>query len=200
MKQLFVLFATAFCLLWTTTQVEAQCRQRRFVDDRHCTRFAQTHLRLGGTLHGVGGAATPRIGTTVGLVHEWHFLPFFQIRGEANALWQGSEENFWSTNDADYISVNAPLMLQFRLSPGLYIAGGAGVSYLLHTQGGAIPGDRFGFDWVGVLHYRFGYTPIGLELRYMHRMGSDLNAIADPTTGVRPFNPTSIQAAFTIRF
>lgn len=196
MKQLLLFLGLFVGLSWMTTTLQAQSR----VNDGYCRQFAQTHLRLGASAHGLGGPTTPRMGVTAGLIHEWHFLPFFQLRGEANVVWQGSEKNFWSQADAAYLSVNAPLMLQIRLSRGLYIAGGVGVSYLLHAERGPLPTDRFGVDGVGVLHYRFRRSCVGFELRYLHRLGSRPNAALEPTTGVQPFNPSSVQAAFTFRF
>lgn len=193
MKQLLTLYSLILLIGWSAPSVQAQC-------NRCCNGFTQTHIRLGATFHGIGSASTPTIGSTIGLVRELHLLPIFQLRSEANVQWQGSEENFWSTNDADYLSVNIPLMLQFRLSRGLYLASGMGLSYLVHTQGGPMPIKRFGVDWVSVLHYHCGGGPIGLEVRYLHRLGSQIDAAPDATTGVPPFNPTSLQAALTVRF
>lgn len=196
MKGLLIIFSLFTGLFWMATSANAQCR----TNDDYSHRFAQTHLRLGATAHGLGGPTTPRMGVTAGLVHEWHFFRFLQLRGEANVVWQGAEENFWEQPDADYLSVNAPLMLQIRLSRGLYLSGGVGVSYLVHTEGGTMPTERFGIDGVGVLSYRIPYSPVGFEVRYLHRLGSQFNATPDATTGVQPFNPSSAQAAFTIRF
>lgn len=188
------LLLLVFCL--ASANAQAQCQ----VDRGYCRNFAQTHLRLGGTLHGLGSSNTPYMGTTVGLIHEWHLFRFLQLRGELNAQWQGSETDFWKNTDADYFSVNAPLMLQLGLGRGLHAAGGLGVSYLLHTQGGQMPTERFGLDWVALLHYRFCCSRFGLEVRYTHRMGSQVNASPDPATGVQPFNPSSLQAGLTFRF
>ncbi len=196
MKRLLTITSLFACLLWTATTDSAQ--HRAF--DGHCRQFAQTHLRLGGSLHGLGSVNSPRMGATIGLIHEWHFFPFLQLRGEANVVWQGAEGHFWRRDDVDYISANAPLMLQIGLSRGWYFAGGVGVSYLIHAEGGSLPSERFGLDWVGVLSYRFRHSRVGFELRYMHRMGSQPNAALDPTTNLQPFNPSSAQAAFTFRF
>lgn len=195
MKGMLIIFSL-FTGLLLTSNANAQCRN----NDGFPRQFSQTHLRLGATAHGIGSPTTPRMGVTAGLVQEFHFFRFLQLRGEANVVWQGAEANFWEQPDADYLSVNAPLMLQIRLGRGLYVAGGVGISYLVHTEGGTMPTERFGTDAVGLLHYRIPHSPIGFEVRYLHRLNSQFNAAPDANTGVQPFNPSSAQAAFTIRF
>lgn len=195
----FLLSLLVSGLLWCcSTQSQAQC-----YTNGCCTRFFQTHLRLGATVHGIGGPSTPRIGSTVGLIHEMHLLPWFQLRAEGNLVWQGREENFWvADGDADYFSVNVPLMLQIMPSRRFYMAGGFGLSYLAHAQGGPLPNNRLGFNWVGLIHYRFCCSRAGLELRWNHRFQS---RNAQPITDVNgnviaPFDDSSLQLAFTVRF
>jgi hypothetical protein len=189
-------------VLWfsNVTQSQAQCSSYR---NDCCRKFSQTHLRLGSSLHGIGGPATPRLGATIGLIQEFHLLPWFQLRGEANLVWQGREDNFWvGSGDVDYFSVNVPLMLQIRPSRNFYMAGGLGLSYLVHAQGGPMPNSRFGMNWVGLAHYRFPCSPVGLELRWNQRFQRPNAPSSTDVNGnvIAPFNDTSLQLALSIRF
>ena len=200
-------------LLGFSFQGQAQCHNPRHnhshgYSHKHshnqgcCNKLFQTHLRIGGSVHGVGSARTPHIGTTVGLVHELHLLRWFQLRAEGNVLWQGREQNFWIANgDVDYFSVNVPLLLQIMPSKRFYLASGLGLSYLVHAQGGPMPNNRLGVNWVGLLHYRF-CNRVGLELRAHHRFqNQDAPALTDINGNVIPaFNDSSLQFALTFRF
>lgn len=186
-----------FCF---TFQSQAQCSTHRH---SCCQKIFQTHLRIGASVHGIGGPATPRIGSTVGLVHELHILPWFQLRAEGNLIWQGRDENFWvADGDADYFSVNVPLMLQIMPSRGFYMASGFGLSYLAHAQGGEMPNNRSGLNWVGLLHYRFCCSRAGLELRWNHRFQNPNAPTSTDANGniIDPFNDSSLQLALTVRF
>ncbi|MGH1337365.1 MAG: hypothetical protein ACRBFS_14680 [Aureispira sp.] len=199
-KNLWVALIWSGLLLGGTVQSQAQCSTHR---NSCCQRFFQTHLRLGASAHGIGGPATPRLGATVGLIHELHFLPWFQLRAEGNLIWQGREENFWVANgDTDYFSVNLPLMLQIMPSKGFYMASGFGLSYLAHAQGGPLPNRRLGLNWVGLLHYRFCCSRVGLELRWNHRFQSPNAPTSTDVNGniIDPFNDSSLQCALSFRF
>lgn len=189
-------------VIWwsTATQSQAQCSNYR---NGCCYKFSQTHLRLGSSLHGIGGPATPRLGATIGLIQELHLLPWIQLRGEGNLVWQGRDDNFWvGKGDVDYFSVNVPLMLQIMPSRNFYMAGGLGFSYLVHTQGGPIPNNRFGMNWVGLVHYRFPCSRTGLELRWNQRIQNPNAPSSTDVNGnvIAPFNDTSLQLALSIRF
>jgi hypothetical protein len=118
-------------------------------------------------------------------------------------LWQGRAENFWVVQgDVDYFSVNAPLLLQIMPARRFYMGSGLALSYLAHAQGGPLPNNRLGINWVGLLHYRFFCSRAGLELRYQHRLsGQNAPAITD-TAGnpIAPFDDSSLQVALTFRF
>lgn len=189
-----VLTILAIHVIWLGTTVQSQAQ----VNDH---KFFQTHLRLGTSLHDIGASAMPRLGATVGLVQEMHFLPWLQLRAEGNVLWHGSEHNFWEGGDVDYFSINAPLMLQIRPSKNFYVGGGVGVNYLVHAAGGEAPDNRLGFNWLGLIHYRF-FDRVGLEVRWNQRFQQLQSLVSgDNNNNAAPaFDDTSLQVALTIRF
>lgn len=209
-KSLSVGFWLCCCLLCFSFQSQAQCQNPRHNHShsyRHnhscCNKLFQTHLRLGGSLHGIGGPSTPRLGTTVGLIHELYVSRRFQLRLESSVLWQGQKKNFWvADGDVDYFSVHVPFMLQIMPSNRFYIASGLGLSYLAHAQGGSLPKNRLGFNWVSVLHYRFCCNRIGLELRWNHHFKNPNTSTYTDVNGkvIAPFDNSSLQFAFTVRF
>jgi hypothetical protein len=164
-------------------------------------KFFQTHLRLGTSLHDISTTAMPRLGATVGLVQELHFFPWLQLRAEGNVLWHGSQNHFWQGGDVDYFSVNAPVMLQIRPAKNFYIGGGVGVNYLVYAHGGEVSGNRLGFNWLGLVHYRF-FDRVGLEVRWNQRFQQLQSLVSgDNNNNAAPaFDDTSLQVALTVRF
>ncbi|MFK7797294.1 MAG: hypothetical protein AB8E82_07545 [Aureispira sp.] len=188
-------------VIWFSAPVQSHAQCSSYRNDC-CHKFSQTHLRLGSSLHGIGGPATPRLGATIGLIQELHLLPWIQLRAEGNIVWQGREDHFWAGNgDVDYFSINVPLMLQIMPSRNFYVAGGLGWSYLAHAQGGPMPNNRSGLNWVGLMHYRFFCSRAGLELRWNQRFQRPNAPSSTDVNGniIAPFNDTSLQLALTIR-
>jgi hypothetical protein len=145
----------------------------------------------------------PTLGLTAGLMTELKFIKWMRLRTEANLLVTGTQEHFYAKNDPTYYTLGVPVIIQFMPIKNLHIGGGAEIDYLIATQGGNMPNNRFNLGVLGHVEYRL-FDRLGIGLRYVHNLGgfNQFQNIGNSTqNGIEaPFKTSSLQATLSYSF
>jgi len=165
--------------------------------------FFSMGIKGGVTSSNVFQQGQPTLGLTAGLMGEFKFIKWLRLRTEANFLMMGSNDHFFVADDPSYYAIGVPAMLQFMPFKNFHIGGGAEIDYLLASNGGTMPANRFNLGIVGHVEYRF-LGKLGLGVRYVHNLGgfNQFNNIGDaPQNGTaNPFQQSSLQATLSYSF